>query len=627
MSSSTVQAQNRTIEDWFQLVRAGSLKLPRFQRHEAWDQSTVVSLMETVLRGLPAGAALVLNVAEPEPFVSRHLVTAPEVSGRVTEHLLDGQQRLTALWRSLYGTYDDLALFVTWQPDPDHDGTEIIEVVSESRYARKGKRYPLWCDEPTKVFERGLVPVTLLAPDAHDHASDWLQSACTDSSTILRWINKLAALRQRVASYNIPYLFLPQSTPNDVALDVFVKMNTSNIRLTPFDIVVAQVEAAAGASMHELLEGIASQVPTASAYGDLGTLLLDVSCLHSNRVASKANYLRLDFDQLPTEWAGMADALTFMIGLLEGERVFDDARLPSATVIPVVTALYRDLPTSLDALGNARSLLKYYLWRAFLTRRYESGTTSRAFQDYSALRAAIARGVPFPEVRAPIFDENDYPLPSAEQLMTAGWPKRRDILARGVLALSIREGARDIADDEPATRGAVKTREYHHLFPDSTLTKKAQLRADQSYRALNCALITWRTNRKVSNLSPLQYLKDRIDASHLGENEIAARLESHLVPWGHINRSGPYADGCDPLLIQDDYTAFLEARANLVASKASERAGAGRVGGAAVRSPREHAPGNPVSETHLPERNDDPTSVHQSGLVEGDPASPGRGET
>ncbi len=57
------------------MVRDGSLRLPRFQRHEAWDRGTVVSLIETVLRGLPAGAALVLNVGDPQPFVSRHLVT------------------------------------------------------------------------------------------------------------------------------------------------------------------------------------------------------------------------------------------------------------------------------------------------------------------------------------------------------------------------------------------------------------------------------------------------------------------------------------------------------------------------------------------------------------------------
>lgn len=290
------------------MVRDGSLRLPRFQRHEAWDRGTVVSLLETVVRGLPAGAALVLNVGEPQPFVSRHLVTAPEVDGRVTEHLLDGQQRLTALWRSLYETYDDLTVFVSWQPDPDHGDAETPVVISQPRWWRKKTRYPVWCDDSKAVLSRGLIPLALLAPDAHTKASDWLKTACDDLSEAFTWAEKLSALRQRIASYNIPYLYLPQSTPKDVALDVFIKMNTSNVRLTSFDIVVAQVEAAAGSSLHDLLDAIHAEVPTSDAYGDLGTLLLDVACLHAGRPASKANYLRLDYDALPEQWTS---SLTF----------------------------------------------------------------------------------------------------------------------------------------------------------------------------------------------------------------------------------------------------------------------------------------------------------------------------
>lgn len=169
-----------------------------------------------------------------------------------------------------------------------------------------------------------------------------------------------------------------------------------------------------------------------------------------------------------------------------------------------------------------------------------------------------------------------------ELLLSTRWPKTRDILARGVLALSLREGGRDIADDTPVTRASVMKREYHHLFPDSTLVKRAKYEEDESFRALNCALITWQTNRTVSNLSPLQYLKDRVDAAQLGEADIAARLESHLVPWDAIKNSGPYPDGCDPQLIRDDYESFLRARATLVAAKAPARAGAGKVGGGAV---------------------------------------------
>lgn len=579
MPQESVQALNRSIEDWFSLVRAGTLRLPRFQRHEAWDRGTVVSLLETVIRGLPAGAALVLNVGDPEPFVSRYLMTAPETGGRVTEHLLDGQQRLTALWRSLYGTYDDLSLFVAWEQDPDHPDEEIEVVSSQPRWTRNGTTYPLWCDDPVQVFERGLVPITLLAPDAHQAATKWMRHALPDDfETVLSWIDHLSALRQRIAGYNIPYLYLREGTPKHIALDVFVKMNTSNIRLTPFDIVVAQVEAAASASMHEILEAVRSEVPDAATYGDLGTLLLDVSCLLEERASSKANYLRLDFERLPEQWLELIVPLRLMVELLEGERIFDEARLPSSPILPVLVALARELPVSGDVRGNGRALLRYYMWRAFLTRRYESSSGSRTFVDYVALRDALRRGVPFTGITAPIFDESQFPLPTADALLAARWPRTRDILARGILALSLREGGRDMADDTPVTRESVINREYHHLFPDSILVNSAELSDSESYRALNCALISWQTNRQVSNRSPLDYLKDRVARADLGEAEIRERLESHLIPWSEISSAGPYTEDTAPQQIISDYTEFISSRAEIVAGRAAEVAGKGKVG-------------------------------------------------
>jgi uncharacterized protein with ParB-like and HNH nuclease domain len=92
-----VDAPNRMLPDWFERVRTGQIKLPRFQRFEAWTYGEVTDLLETVLRGLPAGATLILEIGESEPFISRQMVGAPGPFERCTEHLLDGQQRLTAL--------------------------------------------------------------------------------------------------------------------------------------------------------------------------------------------------------------------------------------------------------------------------------------------------------------------------------------------------------------------------------------------------------------------------------------------------------------------------------------------------------------------------------------------------
>ena len=573
-----MDARNRNLSEWFQLVDSGTLRLPRFQRFEAWDRSSVSMAVSTVISGLPIGAALILNVGDAEKFVSRPLASAPDTEARVTEHLLDGQQRLTALWRAFHGTYPYEDYFFVI--GSESDGIDGNEVVRFERFMRRGSRYPLWCDQPTEVLARGFVPLPLLAPGNTDKANRWVREACPDDlQRAWELSGELSQLREKIAAFNLPYLALPTTTPKHVALDVFVKMNTNSVRLTMFDIVVAQLEEAAGASLHDLVETLTAAVPEVTFYTDPGQMVLNVQCLRERRQPGQQSYLALDLTRISPEWNELAASIKFATDVLAAERVYDRDRLPTQAVLPVVAALFKDLPSEPDDLGNARALIRYYLWRAFLTNRYESSASSRALADYLALSEALVRRLPLAEVSAPIFDETIYPLPTEGQLMRSGWPKKRFTLARGILALSLVGGGRDIADDESVSRASVLTREYHHIFPDSLLTE-AGVDSDDSFTALNCLLITWRTNRKISNKSPLHYLEQRVANAHLGEQEVRDRLASHLVPWTELAAAGPYEDARSEII--DDFLRFREARAVLVAAEARARAGAGRVGASAT---------------------------------------------
>src|SRR5690606_4154715 len=115
----TINAQNRLLPDWFTRIRTRQTVLPRFQRFEAWSHSTVTQLFNTILQGLPVGAVLILEIGNEEPFISRPIVGAPEIGERVTEHLLDGQQRLTGLWRALHNNYKDRTYFVYFSEDEE----------------------------------------------------------------------------------------------------------------------------------------------------------------------------------------------------------------------------------------------------------------------------------------------------------------------------------------------------------------------------------------------------------------------------------------------------------------------------------------------------------------------------
>ena len=162
-----MQASNRKLGDWYGKIQLAEIKLPRFQRFEGWDRSRICSLIETVIKDLPLGITLILEVGDGEKFISRFLATAPEIGSRVHEHLLDGQQRLTALWRIFHNNYELETYFIYLKEFDDYKIDEELEDMTaywRGRYFKKnGDKYPLWCDDPEETLKRGMIPTQLTA--------------------------------------------------------------------------------------------------------------------------------------------------------------------------------------------------------------------------------------------------------------------------------------------------------------------------------------------------------------------------------------------------------------------------------------------------------------------------------
>jgi hypothetical protein len=149
-----MQAHDRRLPDWFDRIRTRQITLPRFQRFTAWNHGKVGDLLTTVLRGLPAGASLILEVGDAERFKSRTMYDAPQTGERVTEQLLDGQQRLTALWRSLHDKYPDRTYLIGFATDEDNPMSKLPFVDGQARWHKNGGLYPIWVDNPHDCWQR-----------------------------------------------------------------------------------------------------------------------------------------------------------------------------------------------------------------------------------------------------------------------------------------------------------------------------------------------------------------------------------------------------------------------------------------------------------------------------------------
>jgi len=394
-----------------------------------------------------------------------------------------------------------------------------------------------------------MVPLRFCLPEisAQQELRAWANIAVHNPDERNNLSDRMAEVRQQFASFNLPFLSLPVTTKKETALDVFIKMNTSTAPLSTYDIVVAQVEAGMGKSLHDLVAETRKACPSIVEYYSLEDLTLYASALLQNRAPTNASYMAKDFGpQLLANWDLFINGVSRTVQFLEQERVFDAARLPTDVVIPVLVALWGLAPKGLDAEGRARTALRKYLWRAFFSNRYEKSTNSRALSDFQELRPIVVAGNSAPPT---IFNEDQLPLPEPQELISAGWPVRKDRLARAILALALRHGGYDLADGGVVTRANLRKREYHHLFPDAHLSRLS-IADERIFLSLNCALVTWQTNRNISDKPPEHYLAERLDGTNLGVEEIKARLASHLIPYDEM--------------VAGDYGSFLKVRSEMI---------------------------------------------------------------
>jgi hypothetical protein len=583
MSTPSSSAQNRTISVWFQKIENGEIKLPRFQRHQAWDSKRICSLLNTATQNLPLGVALILDV-DKEQFVSRYLVTAPETGGRVTEHLLDGQQRLTALWRSLHNNYESTKFFLYFEKyniwAANKNG--IVEARYKNRRRdERGRMTPLWADNPKESFKRGKIPMDLFKPgDNYKAIEEWVDQALEDMKPQASegndsfakdydlWSKKkdevrgvIRSIKETLSYFNLPFLALPSQTEKDTALQVFINMNTNSKPLSRHDIIRAEIEGVRGVSLDELENNLDEKYPVVKYYFELSSLVLATSALMQDKPPSQPGMLNMSKEKMVDNWDRMALGLSKMASFMESQGVFDKARLPTNAVLAVIAALYTLAPKDPDSQGRLDVLLKKYLWSSFFTDRYENSAATHAYADFIELKKLIhSESIEeHTESDVPVLNRELSPLATVDELCRVGWPKRATIRGRGIMAIFSKLGAYDFANGSPLTRQQLISgaRHYHHIFPASLL-RKNNIESDF---ALNCALITDKTNLNISNKDPLCYLKDRYNC--MDEEIVNERLQSHLIPIDEL-KLGSYEGLDEADQVRKDFSSFIEKRAKYV---------------------------------------------------------------
>ena len=504
---------SNAIGNWLSHIEDGSLCLPRFQRENVWTRKKVCQFLETLIidTNSPIGVLLVLSTDPTDTaFPPRTIDGTISEAGVCDKLLLDGQQRLTALWEALIDSdsEDGDRYYVVFNAN-----YKVTDVKGVKKATKANQRLSL---NPTRECAKKQFPATLLNPLVDSRVVDtWVNNLEEDKLVNLD-IGKVKSLimdtrkvffRKARGGKIIPHFSLGSATDSKKAIEIYTLINTNLVRLSDHYLAVAQMEDETDQSLYEMAERLTAKVPSLKSLetDEIGELILKISCLLQKKPVSGGSFKSLLYSAVVADESIIFDGVEWAVGCLSNLRIWHGGQLPSVVPLRVLPALHQYMPTSGAALRDANQLVNRYLWHCFLTDRYDRQANDRLKADFEKLALCLQGRLNAKKIG--IFKKADHPVPNLRLIEAAGWPSSRSVLARGTALLCCEGGAKALQSEEDLSEANYPDREKHHIFPRSILADKL---GHPGLYAINCIPVPEIDNDSYSNALPGDYIKQAV---------------------------------------------------------------------------------------------------------------------
>ncbi|WP_291913083.1 DUF262 domain-containing protein [Accumulibacter sp.] len=364
------EARTFSVQDLLEVVASGRLRIPSFQRGLKWDRMDARLLLESLFRGYPVGTLLLWEAAAPAGEVRFGSLTLPAPQMPNALWVVDGQQRIVSLARTLLAAdpdSDDFALYV------DLDAADFVA--------------------PPAIGKRRADP------------SRWLpMTVVLDAEKLMQWLLDHAAapgsrqrrdtaiqLGRRLREYEIP-AYIVRSDDQAILRDIFNRINSAGKSLDDSDVFDA-LNGSRLQSRPATITQISSELEKLD-FGRIEERLLHrlLRVLLGLPVVESA---RSDPPRLTDKEAEQAYRLTAATASQIIQFLKSDAGIPHYDLLPYKQAfvtLGRFFQLHPQPSPRSRELLARWIWRGALNGAHQGDTVST--------RKVLARILPESEERS-----------------------------------------------------------------------------------------------------------------------------------------------------------------------------------------------------------------------------------
>lgn len=541
-----MQTNDRPISELMISINKGAIQLPDFQRGWVWEDGRIKALIASITNNYPVGAAMFLEYGNDNiRFKYRVIegVTATDVIP--TELILDGQQRLTSIYSSLYSrnavhtrTDKGKKIFryyyidIKKACDPNCDRVDAIFSVSETRIITSnfGRDIELDLSDRTKEFENKMFPLNLILdfPEEQNWQNEYYAFYNYNQEIIKEFTEFNKKIIMQTLQYKIPVISLGKDTPKEAVCQVFENVNTGGVSLTVFELVTAifamddfELRKDWEERKAKYFDGDLLSCITATDFLTACTLLSTykkggtVSC-------KKKDVLNLSLKDYNNFADALSEGFVEAEKILQEERVFSNKDLPYSTQLIPLAALCTLLSNgNRIKVTNIKNKIRQWYWCGVFGELYGGANETRYVNDVVGVMNWIENNGNVPKTI-----QESYFNPT--RLLTL--QSRQSAAYKGIMALILKNHCKDFISGREMDFTVYKSEniDIHHIFPRS-YCEKNNLSKEKWNSVVNKTPISYSTNREIGGVAPSEYLKKIEEKGQVNYNSLNDYLQTHLI--------------------------------------------------------------------------------------------------
>jgi hypothetical protein len=507
-------------------IARGEVLLPEIQRAYVWKGPQVTKLMDSLYRDYPAGQILLWDTINLPITKTLEGVETPGLpsAGR-PKIVLDGQQRLTSLYKAVGKTKNGLNVYFNLE-------TEQFQL-----YLRRLEADPHWV--PVRDVVNGTRGELEILKKIEDSGGPSISDP--KSQTYLERLNGL----RRIGEYKFP-IEIFKSDDYEQVTELFVRINSAGTRLRAAELVLAQLALRLPGAIVKKFERAMDEY--AEINYELEPRFLVRALIAIGTGQSRFRYLT-EFWKKPAHeideiWERTRKGIDSAVNFVRQNGRFETSTwLPSqSTLIPLAAYFQKHTAITPDVESG---LLRWF-YVAALRGRYSSSPETALDEDLKAVESDD----PIAELMKNAMPAGSSLDVTPDEFDDAG---PRNPLFPLAYAAARKSGAKDWFTGVGLARdvvGADHEIQIHHVFPKAFLRQAGVARRDRDEIA-NLAFLGAKPNRKISSRPPEEYLPE-IAEKH------PERLTAQSVPMDR------------QLWKLEHFQEFLQARRELLATTVNE---------------------------------------------------------